>query len=278
MDYFAHLPEGCISEILSLTSPEDTARLSATSKGFKAAAESDSVWNRFLPPDLTDIISRSASPVVYSNKKELYFTLCNSPILLDDGAKLSFSVDKRSGKKCFMIAARELNISWGNNRSYWVLKSHPDSRFSKVASLRSICRLDIRGKIGAQMLSETTNYAAYLVFRLVDNPYGSEPANAVVRFASRESVEEAEMRANRVILCGGQFKRRGFTREFGGGNRRQVCRERSDGWMEVEMGRFFVDGGVDDGDVEARLIETLDLNWKSGLIVEGIEFRPNLNW
>ncbi|XP_019181489.1 PREDICTED: putative F-box protein PP2-B12 isoform X3 [Ipomoea nil] len=277
MDYFATLPEGCIAEILSFTSAEDAARLSALSKAFRAAAASETVWDRFLPPDPADIISRSVSPVVYSNAKELYFSLCDSPILLD-GGKLSFSVDKRSGKKCFMIAARELNISWGNNRSYWVLKSHPDSRFSKVASLRSICRLDIRGKIGAQMLSETTNYAAYLVFRLVDNPYGSEPANAVVRFASRESVEEAEMRANRVILCGGQFKRRGFTREFGGGNRRQVCRERSDGWMEVEMGRFFVDGGVDDGDVEARLIETLDLNWKSGLIVEGIEFRPNLNW
>nr|GMD70113.1 F-box protein PP2-B10-like [Ipomoea batatas] len=272
MDYFATLPEGCIAEIISCTSAEDAARLSATTKAFRAAAESETVWYRLLPPDLADIISRSVSPVVYSNAKELYFSLCNSPILLD-GGKLSFSLDKRSGKKCFMIAAKELNISWGNNRSYWVLKSHPDSRFSSVASLRSICRLDIRGKIAAQTLSETTNYAAYLVFRLPDNPYGSEPANAVVRFASRESVEEAEMRANRVILCGAQFHRRGFTREFGG----QLCRERGDGWMEVEMGSFFVDGGDEDGEVEARLIETLDLNWKSGLIVEGIEFRPHLN-
>lgn len=122
------------------------------------------------------------------------------------------------------------------------------------------------------MLSATTHYAAYLVFRLPDNPYGSEPASAVVRFVDRESVAEAEMRANRVTLCGGQFNRRGFTREFGGGNG-QLCRERSDGWMEVEMGCFFIGGG-DDGDVEARLIETLDLNWKSSLIVEGIEFRP----
>nr|GMD67860.1 F-box protein PP2-B10-like [Ipomoea batatas] len=265
MDYFATLPEGCIAEILSCTSAEDAARLSATTKAFRAAAESETVWYRLLPPDLADIISRSVSPVVYSNAKELYFSLCNSPILLD-GGKLSFSLDKRSGKKCFMIAARELNISWGNNRSYWVLKSHPDSRFSEVANLRSVCWLDIRAVIATNMLSATTDYAAYLVFRLSDTAYGLESAKSLVRFVSQESDEEAENRANWVNLFGG---------EPSGGSQtsNELPRERSDGWMEVEMGSFYNDQG-DDGDVEARLIEISDLNWKSGLIVEGIEFRP----
>nr|GMD67859.1 F-box protein PP2-B10-like [Ipomoea batatas] len=179
MDYFAHLPEGCISEILSFTSAEDTARLSAVSKGFKAAAESDSVWHRFLPPRLTDIISRSASPVVYSNKKELYFALCNSPILLDDGAKLSFSLDRRSGKKCFMIAARQLEIWSGHDDDGCQWESLPDS---------------------------------------------------------------------------------------------STRRERSDGWMEVEMGSFYNDAG--DGDVEALFFEIWPFEWKRVLIVQGFEFRP----
>ncbi|XP_019162108.1 PREDICTED: F-box protein SKIP3-like [Ipomoea nil] len=138
MDFFASLPEGFISDIISLTSAVDAARLSVISKVFKAAAEPDSVWGRFLLQDLNDILLRSRSPVVFSNKKELYFTLCNSPILLNDGSKLvrrpfselyftlcnspillndgsklSFSLDKRSGKKCFMIAARELDITLG---------------------------------------------------------------------------------------------------------------------------------------------------------------------
>ncbi|XP_019181491.1 PREDICTED: F-box protein At2g02240-like [Ipomoea nil] len=268
MDFFASLPEGLISDIISLTSAVDAARLSVISRVFKAAAESDSVWGRFLPQDLSDILLRSRSPVVFSNMKELYFTLCNSPILLDDGSKLSFSLDKSSGKKCFMIAARELDITWGNKQYYWELKPHPDSRFSEVANLRSVCWLDIRGVITTNMLSATTDYAAYLVFRLSDMACGLESAKSLVRFVSQECDEEAENRADGVSLFGGQSNRRG-----GSQTSNELRRERSDGWMEVELGSFYNDQG-DDGDVEARLIEIWDLNWKSGLIVEGIEFRP----
>ncbi|CAK9173806.1 unnamed protein product [Ilex paraguariensis] len=80
---FSLLPEGCISEIIALTSPRDACRASAISSAFKLAAESDSVWEKFLPSDYPEIISRSVSPVVYSTKKELYFLLCDTPILLD---------------------------------------------------------------------------------------------------------------------------------------------------------------------------------------------------
>ncbi|CAK9154652.1 unnamed protein product [Ilex paraguariensis] len=84
---FSLLPEDCISAIISLTSPRDACRASAISSAFKLAANSDIVWEKFLPYDYPEIISRSVSPVVYSTKKELYFRLCNSPILLD-GSKL----------------------------------------------------------------------------------------------------------------------------------------------------------------------------------------------
>jgi hypothetical protein len=87
MDRFARLPEGCVSEILSWTSPADAIRSSAVSKGFKSAADSDTIWGRFLPSDLQDIISRSEDPEVYSNytKRDLYFALCDSSLLLDEG-------------------------------------------------------------------------------------------------------------------------------------------------------------------------------------------------
>nr|GMD65679.1 F-box protein PP2-B10-like [Ipomoea batatas] len=258
MDYFAHLPEGCISEILSLTSPEDTARLSAVSKRFKAAAESDSVWDRFLPPRLTDIISRSVSPVVYSSKKELYFALCNSPILLDDGAKLSFSLDPRSGKNCFMIAARQLDIRSGNNGDRCQWESLPDSRFSEVAVLWKVIWLDIRCKISANMLSATTNYAVYLVFRFVSIAYDLQLSRALVRSVSRESDrEDAQNGADNLVPL---FIDR-------------TRRLRSDGWMEVEMGSFYNDA-VNDGGVEAQFVEFWPLNWKRSLIVQGFEFRP----
>lgn len=76
-----------MAEILSLTSPIDSIRASAVSKGFKSAVDSDTIWERFLPSDIQDIISTSKSPEVYSNysKKDLYFALSDSHLLLHGG-------------------------------------------------------------------------------------------------------------------------------------------------------------------------------------------------
>lgn len=268
MDRFSRLPEGCISEILSLTSPIDSIRSSAVSKGFKSAADSDTIWERFLPHDILDIISTSDSPEVYSNysKKDLYFALCDSPLLLD-GGKMSFSIDKRSGKKCYIVSAREFIISWGDTEWYWKWTSHPDSRFSEVANLLAVCWLDIRGRIETQKLSPGTNYGAYLLFKLAKNFYGLQSASAVMRLVNHESDGEAEDRATTIHFESGDFKYR--LGELVG----KLPRSRTDGWMEIELGDFYNDQG-DDGEVEARLIEIVSLHGKSGLIVEGIEFRP----
>ncbi|GKE03325.1 F-box domain, cyclin-like protein, partial [Tanacetum coccineum] len=82
---FVLLSEGCVSYILARTSPRDACRASSISKGFKCFANSDAVWEMFLPVDYQEIISRSVNPVVYASKKELYFFLSDSHILLDDG-------------------------------------------------------------------------------------------------------------------------------------------------------------------------------------------------
>lgn len=79
------LTEGCISEMISRTSPPDACRASSVLWGFKFAFDSDAVWDWFLPPDNLEILSRSVSQVLYSTKKELYFRLSDLPILLDGG-------------------------------------------------------------------------------------------------------------------------------------------------------------------------------------------------
>ncbi|KAF3457654.1 hypothetical protein FNV43_RR02312 [Rhamnella rubrinervis] len=58
--------------------------------------------------------------------------------------------------------------------------------------------------------------------------------------------------------------------------RTQQFRERGDGWMEVEMGEFFNDGGEED-DHRVWVFSLFDFDGyttKSGLVVEGIELRP----
>ncbi|XP_077228890.1 putative F-box protein PP2-B12 [Tasmannia lanceolata] len=280
------LPEGCISQIISLTSPKDASRSSAASSIFRWASDSDVVWDKFLPSDYSEILSRSVSPVEFSSKKELYFRLCH-PILIDEG-KISFCLERSSGKKCYMLSSRELCIIWGDTPRYWQWISLPESRFSEVAELLAVCWLDIKGKIDTRMLSRKTNYAAYAVLKFQPNIYGFEvrPANLSVKLGGQESERSVILKPNTARRSRriGAISRRldavdrliGWrqtpilsARSYEG----QVLRVRSDGWMEIEMGEFFNDEG-DEGEVEMSLMEVNGGQWKKGLIVEGIEIRP----
>lgn len=91
MDSLAtRLPEGCVSEIVSFTSASDASRLSSVSKEFKSAAESDLVWESFLPLDYQDIISTAVYPVKFATKKDLYIRLSDSPVLIHGGKMVTF--------------------------------------------------------------------------------------------------------------------------------------------------------------------------------------------
>ncbi|KAH7858143.1 hypothetical protein Vadar_020449 [Vaccinium darrowii] len=270
MDKFSKLPEGCISQILSMTSPADACRSSAISTLFNAAADSDSMWESFLPSDYRQIVSRSVSPVVFSTKKQLYFSLCESPLLLD-GGKLGFALDRESGKKCYILPARELDIAWKGDTRYWVWISLPESRFSEVAQLLNVWWLDIWGTIDTAMLSANTTYAAYLIFKITDQRHSgfeSLPVKASVRFLKEgEECEDDKSSTVSLTMQPLRSQRRG-ERENG-----RFPQIRRDGWMEIELGKFHNDEG-DDGEVEMRLREFRQL--KGGLIVEGIEVRPKV--
>ncbi|XP_009776558.2 F-box protein PP2-B10-like [Nicotiana sylvestris] len=268
MNHFFKLPEDCISAILSLTNPAAAATSSAVSKGFKSAAESDVVWDRFLHQAQIMI----SSPPICASKKELFLSLSHSHILLD-GGKLSFSLDRWSGDKCFMVAPKELSIAGIDNPRQWEWTIRPNSRYyrlSEVAILKSARWLDIRGKIRTIMLSPETHYAAYLVFKLVNDAYGIKLLNAVVRFVNHESESEAVKRATNVYI---PSTSRLFFKNKTGPLYENCAQIRVDGWIEIQLGKFYNKGG-DDGQVEARSMEIERLHDKSGLIVGGIEFRP----
>lgn len=284
------LPEGCIANALSLTSPKDACRLSLVASTFRSAAESDAVWDRFLPPDYYDIISRSVDgPDTFAvgSKKELYLYLCDNPIVIDGGTK-SFALEKWRGKKCYMLAARSLQIVWVDTPRHWRWISLPESRFSEVAELLDVCWFDISGKINTSMLSPDTRYGAYLVFTTKSRTYGFEnqPAESSVGIAGLER----DTRTFYLNPQGGkrQYRYQVVPRRLGifTHHMARILREdtedtpkgrypkqRSDGWMEIELGEFFVKRGQD-AEVEMSLTEVKGGDRKTGLIIEGIDIRP----
>ncbi|KAL5542554.1 hypothetical protein UlMin_010264 [Ulmus minor] len=251
------LPEECISHILSFTSPKDAVRSKLVSPLFRSAVDSDVVWEKFLPFDYKQIISQSTATLNSMSKKDLYFHLCDHPIIINDG-NMSFALEKASGKKCFMVGARGLSIIWGDSPAYWGWNSMSESRFSEVAKLRLVWWLDIWAKIETKILSPQTTYEAYLVFKLTEDMYGFDQraVNLRVYFESQEIGGEGVA----VFLDPS----------------RNMSRERGDGWLENKMGEFFNDNG-EDGAVLCNLKEVNNFNPKSGLIVEGIEIRPKVD-
>ncbi|XP_022146912.1 F-box protein At2g02240-like [Momordica charantia] len=150
----ALLPVECLYSIFAFTSPKDVCRFAAVSPAFRSAADSDALWNTFLPADYSAIISQSSSLNSLS-KKALYFHLCDNPLLIATGNS-SFVLEKESGRRCYMIGARDLDIIWGNSTEYWTWKSLPESRFSQVAELNFVWWLEIKGKIEGRELSPKT--------------------------------------------------------------------------------------------------------------------------
>ena len=176
-----------------------------------------------------------------------------------------FWLEKRSGKKCFMLSARDLAIIWGSTPRYWRWFSVSESRFSEIAYLNDVCWLEIKGVINACMLSPRTNYAAYLVFNLKTNSYGFE--DVVVKSSIKIGDETT---ARRSYL----ERRMRHRRELHSAEERiPYPTQRKDGWLEIELGEFLSRGGED---IEVEITQ-LGSHWKRGLMVEGIEFRPKDN-
>ncbi|XP_059440268.1 putative F-box protein PP2-B12 [Corylus avellana] len=270
------LPIECVASVLSFTSPPDACRSSSVSTSFRSAAESDAVWESFLPPQYKSIISRSAdssSSLCFSSKKELYLHLCDHPLLIDDGRK-SFWLEKMSGKICYMLSPKDLLIAWMENPHFWRWTSLPDARLPEVAELIQVWWLEIRGKINTCMLSRATLYTAYLVFNLSSKSRGfvNLPIEAAVRWHKRMVFLDVKQEGVRVFnpRAGmGSFQELRW-REGDG----ECPKKRGDGWLEIELGDFFNGGDDDDDEVEISVLEVKAGMLKSGLIVQGIEIRP----
>ncbi|KAF6141068.1 hypothetical protein GIB67_006513 [Kingdonia uniflora] len=290
---FSVLPDGCVSYILSLTTPRDVCRSSVVSSMFKFAADSNIVWEKFLPSDYKEIVSGSVLAEDFESKKELFFYLCEHPVIVD-GGKMSFALDKSSGKKSYMLGARELTIIWGDTPQYWRWKNMLESRFEEVAELHNVCWLEISGKMDIHKLSPKTTYAAYFVLKLGEGAHGLDhpPAEVSIKFPGVGGSDGSGVRAvyldpeynqrrrhtqvaphHRVGLL-----RRRFSHMLGpdlSGSRweGQIPKDRGDGWLEIDMGEFFNDNGKE-GEVQMTLTEVKGGHWKAGLIVQGIELRP----
>nr|CBX24374.1 hypothetical_protein [Oryza glaberrima] len=238
----SRLPEACLAHAISFTTPTDACRCSAVSADFQAAASSNAVWERFLPPDYHSILARADDPVDFTtSNKELFLSLAQDHVLLDQRSK-SFWLERTSGAKCYLLSSRSLEIAWGDDARYWRWIYLPDSRFASQTEL-----------------SPNTRYIVYLIFKLADKSYGLDCRTQEAYITMDDQVVSAKRTSEEV----------GRAEETV-----SYPRERGDGWMEVQLGHFYNHQG--DGMVVINLQEIVQLNSKKGLILEGMEIRHSI--
>ncbi|XP_006293207.2 F-box protein PP2-B5 [Capsella rubella] len=257
---FDDLPDDCLSIISSLTNtPRDAFLAGLVSKNFGLQFDSDSVWEKFLPS--SDYVSLIPKSRVFASKKELYFALCE-PFPNHNG-RMSFRLDKASGKKCVMLSARKLLIRRVLDPRHWKWISIPESRFEKVPELVNIDALDIRGFLNTRMISPRTHYSVYIVYTKLSHCYGFQTCRilAGVGFQGHE--------IPKTFICFDTIK-------MWPDKKITYSKKRRDGWMEAKIGDIFNDGGLTGFDlIEVRIYDVAHRpRTKSGVIIEGIEFRP----
>ncbi|KAJ0492867.1 putative phloem protein [Helianthus annuus] len=212
--------------------------------------------------------------------KEVFLRLCDHPIIIEQGNK-SFWLDKWTGKKCYMLAARQLSIALFDSPTCWRWTSMEKSRFTEVAELISVRPMEVIGNVNTSILSPNTTYVAQLVFMTTSKAYGFEYQPAEVCIGPFGDNSQTRM----VYLDPHARTRRRLLRPRGvGSSRRGVlvvpapsednCSKlREDGWFEVEIGEYFNKGG-EEIEVEMSVVEIKGGNSKSGLIIQGIEIKP----
>ncbi|CAO2205726.1 unnamed protein product [Urochloa humidicola] len=160
------LPEECLAQAIALTSPRDASRCAAASPTFRAAADSDHVWQRFIPADghFLPLLFPPAEKQK-RRKKDAYLGLCDAAAVAGgEGGGCRVWLDRATGAKCYALPARRLSLPWDDGEFSWKFTPHPLSRFGEVAELVECTCLDIYGRLPAAALTPATTYAAYLVY------------------------------------------------------------------------------------------------------------------
>ncbi|CAN0892412.1 Putative F-box protein PP2-B8 [Linum grandiflorum] len=295
------LPEECVQMVMSYAGPRQTCKLAVLSKSLWSASLCQLLWQNFLPAGYESAISRSTSLNLLSSSDTRWLVgrLCQRPLLIDQGKK-SWMMEKQTGKVTIMVGCDDLRMS-GN--CPWNSKRDDDCWFGRqVKTLKLGSSFAIRAKIHTGMLSPSTLYAAYLVFKLEERKPCSNPRSIKLEALIMNRGQGGRLklklklkpkRDNRVrwdhsgvglALYLGMYRKPTRKLEM------EWKEKRGKGWREAKLGQFWSHAREDEDD-DRKANELIDIFVRStestrdvtdfskgkcmDVTVYGIELRPN---
>ncbi|XVF87047.1 hypothetical protein PTKIN_Ptkin18bG0089300 [Pterospermum kingtungense] len=207
--------------------------------------------NILLPHNCEAILKDADSPMDMSSMDKLLSQLYSGVFLNQKRKK--YWVDKKLNKNCFMLFARDLSITWGEDQRYWhwsYQKETSDVSID-VAELLQVCWLEVAGKFDVAKLSPGTLYGVGVMVMLKDEDeaFGWEvPVNLRLTLPNGQKIERKETLVT---------KPRGK-------------------WIEIPLGEFktAATSCQNVGEIEIYIHECDTGMWKGGLVIKGVSIQP----
>ncbi|GKC60539.1 kinase-like domain, phloem protein 2-like protein [Tanacetum coccineum] len=250
--------------------------------------DDDEYWENKLPNDYQRLIQRSDKPLHYTNKKDLYMRLCEG--FLGDNGQLWFSLCKSIGGICSTLPATSILHDDYNYKRLDRL-SLPESRFGEVRKLQEAVWYTFECRLQSHMFSPQCIYACFLVFKFEDDHIQPDDTCSFKAWYNLDDVLGdtffAHLNSSSINIPTIKPKNDYRSHDLSNILRTERVRmpkhnierlvdsmmeERGDGWMEVMLCKP-LHQLQDHKSLRLSLSKSKDGSF-SGIIVEGVEFRP----
>ncbi|KAK4254699.1 hypothetical protein QN277_010042 [Acacia crassicarpa] len=201
-----------------------------------------------LPENLQDILKEADSDTDKSSTDKLYDQLYSSGLFLSHKTKKLW-VNKLNCN-CFMLYARALSITWGEDPRYWkwIQVQESSGTMIEAAELKRVCWLEVNGRLDTRKLTAGVRYEVCFHVMLKDPAQGWEvPVNV------------------RLVLPGGKKQE----------HKENLISKMRVQWIEIPVGQFVAPVHDDEGgEMEFSLYEIEGGAWKQGLVIKGVSVKP----
>ncbi|MQL83647.1 hypothetical protein Taro_016142 [Colocasia esculenta] len=233
---------------------------------------------RWLPGDLSPPAASTRRSATERSWSEGYIHLCKCEghRKASDGRSFAFK-DSINGQKCLFLPVYALMVREDEGQFWRCTDAYKEGKRSlhAVDLLRGYY-LDIRWTVDVAPLPSATEYAVHLVFRFSERSFGFGLQEASLEIGAQTSKQNICLQPEGCGIAGGAAGKAEIA---------MVPQEYADGWMSIEMGRFFMEtrssgerklfvGLTEGGKVDRNRMswgEEMDvLRWKEGLVIGGV--------
>lgn len=205
--------------------------------------------NADLPHKCSEILKDACIDVHGYCKDKLYDMLYNG-ILIWEG-KTKYWVDRKTGKNCFMLFAKNLTIIDQTDHRKWSWQRSKEDMRAEIAVMGEVVLFSVHGSFNAEFLSPDTKYKVEFVLRFRKIKHVSGWAKNPVRT---------------VLVPPGK------TWEEAIQNKVNLAERGSEEPFEILAGEFLNPQFISHGEMQFHLDE--DSERKTGLVIKGVKITP----